>query len=85
MKGETTMEIITKDELMQKLNLTEEDLATVAGGSFAECKAECDEKEIMEMNSCNAAFPDDDKARDECIMGLFELHRRCVLDCEKCS
>ena len=39
MKGETTMEKITKDELMQKLNLTEEDLATVAGGSFAECKA----------------------------------------------
>ena len=79
------MEKITKEELLKTLKLTEEDLATVAGGSFAACKAECDEKEIMEMNSCNEAFPYDDKARNECIMSLFELHRRCVLDCEKCS
>ena len=37
MKGFKHMEKITKEELLKTLKLTEEDLATVAGGSFAAC------------------------------------------------
>ena len=81
MKGETTMEKITKDELMKKMKLTKEDLEKVAGGAFAECKAECDEKEIQEMNSCDRVFPDEE-SRTKCIEAAFKCHRNCVLACE---
>ncbi len=76
------MEKITREELLQKLNLTEEELEKAAGGSFAECKAECDEKEIMEMISCDEAFPDDESRRNDCIFAAFICHRNCVKDCE---
>ena len=35
------MEKINKEELMKKLNLTEEDLEKVAGGSDFECEGNC--------------------------------------------
>ena len=78
------MEKINKEELMKKLNLTEKELEKVPGGastnSYEDCKAECDRKEIAEMNSCDQLYPEE--VRTNCINAAFNWHRHCVQQCQ---
>ena len=83
------MDKITKEELMKKLNLTEEKLAKVAGGtlvnSVASCKQNCDDREIAEMHQCEEMFLDNKEELDKCIMSLTISHYNCVKSCEPLS
>ena len=84
------MEKINKEELMKKLNLTEEELEKVAGGtmvnSVASCREYCDDLDIKQMDTCEQMYQDHiittREGLDECIMSSYTSHINCLKACE---
>ena len=71
------MEKISKEELMKKLNLSEEDLMKVAGGEGNdECRQGCTNAFLRCQKSC-AGFSDPDMCMNACTEGLIRCRERC--------
>ena len=84
------MEKINREELMKKLNLTEEEMEKVAGGrlssfqkcqwpSYEACIANCDA--VYEENEYHCTHYAAPSRYDECVKEANDYHCECITHC----
>ena len=76
------MDKITREELMKKLNLTEEEQEKVAGGYYdVECGHWCIYLRDTAMAGCLADYDEDDYRYRICVIKAQNIENECQSEC----
>ena len=71
------MEKISKEELMKRTGISEEDLEKVAGGNDSRCLYEAE----IELTACMNSCPDEAKDSESCKSSCTEVYNEKIMYC----